>query len=107
MYPETTHSWGCWSWGPDHYLCAVDHINKLRKDREFDMNSVDISTLAHRVGYKLGQPFEASQLFSFARAIEEKVREDCARIAEEYLDDPVLSGQGYATGLARVLRGHD
>lgn len=31
-------------------------------------------------------------------------REACARVAEEYLDDPFLSGHGYATGCARAIR---
>ena len=31
-------------------------------------------------------------------------REECARVAEEYLDDPYLSGHGYATGCAEAIR---
>lgn len=31
-------------------------------------------------------------------------REACARVAEEFLDDPFLSGHGYASGCARAIR---
>lgn len=47
----------------------------------------------------------------FARRLEEErvaeraaEREQCARVAEEYLDDPFLSGHGYATGCAAAIR---
>lgn len=33
MEPPITHAEGCWSWGPAHYLCACDEINKLRAPR--------------------------------------------------------------------------
>ena len=26
-----THSPGCWSHGPDHYMCAYNHIKRLEK----------------------------------------------------------------------------
>ena len=47
---------------------------------------------------------EPTKLEKFAALIEARVREECAIIAEEYLDDPYLSGHGYATGCARAIR---
>lgn len=29
--PEITHAFGCWSWGPGHYLCALEHIKNMPK----------------------------------------------------------------------------
>lgn len=29
--PQTTHAFGCWSWGPGHYTCALNHIRDLPK----------------------------------------------------------------------------
>ena len=29
--PEIVHKWSCWSWGPDHYLCALDEIKRLNR----------------------------------------------------------------------------
>ena len=26
------HGWGCWSWGPEHYMCAVKKIRALEDD---------------------------------------------------------------------------
>jgi hypothetical protein len=28
--PQITHAEGCWSWGPAHYMCALDEIAKLK-----------------------------------------------------------------------------
>lgn len=28
----TTHGWGCWSWGPEHYMCAVKKIKEMEDD---------------------------------------------------------------------------
>ena len=28
------HSDGCWSWGPRHYLCALDEIRRLKSELE-------------------------------------------------------------------------
>lgn len=30
----TTHSHGCWSWGPAHYLCAYNRIKHLERMKE-------------------------------------------------------------------------
>lgn len=27
-----THGWGCWSWGPKHYECALAKIRELEDD---------------------------------------------------------------------------
>ena len=27
-----THGWGCWSWGPQHYECALRKIRALQDD---------------------------------------------------------------------------
>ena len=29
-----THSMGCWSWGPRHYLCALNEIRRLTDELE-------------------------------------------------------------------------
>lgn len=29
-----THSFGCWSWGPRHYLCALNEIRRLTDELE-------------------------------------------------------------------------
>lgn len=34
--PQITHSQGCWSWGPAHYMCAYSEIKRLRKLLEDD-----------------------------------------------------------------------
>lgn len=31
---QHTHAEGCWSWGPQHYMCAYNEIGKLRGWRE-------------------------------------------------------------------------
>ena len=27
---QITHAEGCWSWGPAHYMCALEEIAKLK-----------------------------------------------------------------------------
>lgn len=27
----SSHAHGCWSWGPEHYMCAYNHIKRLEK----------------------------------------------------------------------------
>lgn len=29
---EQTHGPGCWSWGPQHYMCALHKIKELEKE---------------------------------------------------------------------------
>lgn len=29
-----THSMGCWSWGPRHYLCALNEIRRITNELE-------------------------------------------------------------------------
>lgn len=62
---------------------------------------------AARVGWIQGNataPFPEKLLRKCIDAAVHMEREACATVAEEYLDDPVLSGQGYATGCARAIR---
>lgn len=30
----TSHAHGCWSWGPQHYMCAYQRIKQLEGERE-------------------------------------------------------------------------
>lgn len=29
-----THAFGCWSWGPRHYICALNEIRRLTDELE-------------------------------------------------------------------------
>lgn len=31
MTTKLTHAEGCWSWGPEHYLCAYAYIKRLEQ----------------------------------------------------------------------------
>lgn len=39
----------------------------------------------------------------FTEEISKIIQQHCAEVAYEYLDDPVLSGQGYATGCYNAI----
>lgn len=48
--------------------------------------------------------FSDYALIAFANAVRNIALEEVAGICNEYLDDPVLSGQGYATGCSAAIR---
>ena len=61
------------------------------------MNREDLTRAALAAGI-----FETIE--RFAKLVAAHEREACAQLVEDYLDDPFLSGHGYATGCAATIR---